>query len=320
ANTDGIDNTAFGADALRDNTTGSANTALGAEALMSVTTGSRNTAAGFRALRANTTGSGNIAVGAGALETHAAGDDNLAVGREALAAHWTGSGNTALGTRALASNEDGSRNTAVGYEAGFSNISGSGNIFIGHQAGYNETGSDKLYIHNSDTATPLIYGDLAAPHLIFNGTVEVYGVPPAARPGWAMAIDGVIRATRFHTLSDGRLKADIRPIGPVLDRIGGLRGVAYRWKPAARRDLGLSDGPQIGLIAQEVEARFPELVSVMEHGGRRVRAVNYGQFSAVLVEAFKELRQENRELLERLDRLEQSLRHSSPASLTHNKS
>ena len=36
---------------------------------------------------------------------------------------------------------------------------GNNNVFLGYAAGYNETGSDKLYIANSDANIPLIYGE-----------------------------------------------------------------------------------------------------------------------------------------------------------------
>jgi len=47
----------------------------------------------------------------------------------------------------------------LGYQSGYSIANGSNNIFLGYQAGYNETGSNKLYIENSDSSTPLIYGE-----------------------------------------------------------------------------------------------------------------------------------------------------------------
>jgi len=34
-------------------------------------------------------------------------------------------------------------------------------FFIGYQSGFNESGSNKLYIDNSNTTTPLIYGDFS---------------------------------------------------------------------------------------------------------------------------------------------------------------
>ena len=68
----------------------------------------------------------------------------------------------------------GTNNTALGYRAGASNTTGSRNLFLGYNAGVNETGSDKLYISNSTTSTPLIKGtfDSAGGNL---GSVRVYG-------------------------------------------------------------------------------------------------------------------------------------------------
>ena len=55
----------------------------------------------------------------------------------------------------------------------FSLRTGSGNIFLGYKAGYNETGSNKLYIENSDATTPLIFGDFAADSIRINGSVTI---------------------------------------------------------------------------------------------------------------------------------------------------
>jgi len=51
-------------------------------------------------------------------------------------------------------------------------------VFIGYQAGYSETGSDKLYVDNSNTTTPLIYGDFSADEIIVNGSLGV-GTSPS---------------------------------------------------------------------------------------------------------------------------------------------
>ena len=117
--------------------------------------------------------------------------------------------------------------------------------------------------------------------------------------------------------SDRRLKSDIEPITSALDKVGRLRGVVYRWSEAARerflRDMSPtapagSPGdaqaraaeerariaeqlarPQIGVIAQEVEAVVPELVGTNADG---YKVVQYGQLAALLVEAVKEQRTE----------------------------
>jgi hypothetical protein len=47
------------------------------------------------------------------------------------------------------------------------------NLLLGPNAGENETGSNLLYISNSNTATPLIYGDFANQEIIFNADVYI---------------------------------------------------------------------------------------------------------------------------------------------------
>jgi hypothetical protein len=98
SNTDGIENTATGADALMRNTIGSADTATGAGALFSNSIGINNTATGFSALSANMTGNGNTAMGRYALTI------------------TTGSGNTALGTNAGSALTSGNLNIDIGAD------------------------------------------------------------------------------------------------------------------------------------------------------------------------------------------------------------
>jgi hypothetical protein len=142
------------------------------------TTGADNTSVGFQALAGNATGANNTAFGSNALFLNISGVSNSAVGKYALINLQDGNDNTAVGGNALASNVSGSNNVAIGSFAGYSNI-GSGNIFIGLQAGYNETGSNTLYICNSITTTPLIYGVFAAgasasQKLVINGVFFDY--------------------------------------------------------------------------------------------------------------------------------------------------
>jgi len=63
----------------------------------------------------------------------------------------------------------------VGYQAGTTSVTGWGNVFLGYQAGYYETGSDTLYIANSNTTTPLIYGHFGNGTVTINGDLTVTG-------------------------------------------------------------------------------------------------------------------------------------------------
>lgn len=89
-------------------------------------------------------------------------------------------GNTAVGFASLRNSLTGTNNVALGYEA-LRNTLGNGNIGIGFQAGRTETGSDKLYIENSnaDANGALIYGDFNTNILRVNGQVQV-GNPAVA--------------------------------------------------------------------------------------------------------------------------------------------
>jgi hypothetical protein len=89
--------------------------------------------------------------------------------------------------------------------------------------------------------------------------------------------------------SDASLKQNIRPLDDALYRISQLRGVEYDWRDDVR-EAGLYPGPQIGVLGQEVEAVFPELVGTDSRGYRFVR---YQKLVAPLIEAVKELKGEN---------------------------
>ena len=175
---------AVGYSALTRLTSGAQNTAVGYQALQYVTTANNNTAIGYEALE-NSDTSYNTSVGAYSLKSNTLGERNTAVGWYALT-DTTGSYNASLGMRAgrygsnsntavgydAASTTTGSNNVAIGRSAGQTNSTGSGNIFIGCQAGYYETGSNKLYIANTDTTTPLIYGEFDNEILNVNGKLK----------------------------------------------------------------------------------------------------------------------------------------------------
>lgn len=176
----------------------------------------------------------------------------------------------------------------IGSEAGrgSSYHNKSGNIFIGYQAGYNETGSNKLYIDNSNTATPLIHGDFSTDAITINGALTVTGT--ASKPGGGSWADS----------SDERLKTDITGIDgqQALEKLTSLRGVTFQWKNPGEH----GDGVRAGVIAQDLEQVFPEWVTMMEPRGEdrdlvpegeTVRAISFPHdFNAYLIEAIKELK------------------------------
>lgn len=166
-------NVAIGHNCMANATSGSNNVGLGEGALLTLTTGSYNFALGSNALATLVSGGSNVAIGYSAGR-YITGGSNLAIGTSALGiASNTASQNVALGGISLYSITSGENNVGIGYSAGYSCATGSGNVFLGYQAGYNETGSNLLYIANSNTATPLIYGNFSTASLTFNGDVTI---------------------------------------------------------------------------------------------------------------------------------------------------
>ncbi len=84
---------------------------------------------------------------------------------------------------------------------------------------------------------------------------------------------------QYHQ-SDLRAKHSLEPLATALADLCRLRGLRYQWADAAA-----GSGPSIGLIAQEVEAVYPEAVSVGPEG---MKGVNYALLVAPLIEAVKQ--------------------------------
>ncbi len=177
--TSAANNTAMGFESMRNATSANANTAMGLRAMASITSGAENSAFGHRAGENTTTAMMNTAIGEYAMRLNQTASEHTAVGAYALYSMTTGQKNAVLGNGALFSLTSGSQNTVVGADAGSNTLNASGNVFIGYAAGQNETGSNKLYIDNSNTTTPLIYGDFSSNYVTINSTLRL-GEPPAS--------------------------------------------------------------------------------------------------------------------------------------------
>lgn len=154
-------------------TTGAYNVFVGDLAGEDNTTGMENVFSGAMSGKNNVSGNLNVMIGAHAGEHNIDGSRDTFVGTYAGTQNTTGWRNTYVGLSAGCMNSTGHYNTFIGRGAGYNNAEGSSNVFIGSLAGFNETGSDKLYISNSDTTAPLIYGEFNNSLLRFHGRVEV---------------------------------------------------------------------------------------------------------------------------------------------------
>jgi hypothetical protein len=169
---------AMGFDALYTATAGADNTiAIGRQSFQTLNGVASQIAIGAYAGASLTSGTDNIFIGAGSGQQNVTGANNVVIGYQAGygSANQSYSSNTILGYRSAYRLQIGASNVSIGCQAGYSNQTGGSNIFIGYQAGYNETGSNKLYISNSNTATPLILGDFSTEDLKLNADVLIYG-------------------------------------------------------------------------------------------------------------------------------------------------
>jgi hypothetical protein len=110
---------------------------------------------------------------------------------------------------------------------------------------------------------------------------------------------GTIRAAAdviAYAASDERLKENVFTISGSLDKLMSIRGVEFDWKTMP--GVHDNEGHDIGVIAQEIEKVFPEVVTTRENG---YKAVKYEKLVALLI-------QTNKELLARVEALEAKIK------------
>lgn len=93
----------------------------------------------------------------------------------------------------------------------------------------------------------------------------------------------VCTSTGCTASSDRRLKENILPLAGSLEKILKLQGVEFDYKDKAQ----FTDKHQIGVIAQEVEKIYPEVVTTDEKTG--FKAVAYDHLVAPIIESVKTL-------------------------------
>jgi len=209
------------------------------------------------------------------------GDDNLIV-----------DGNTSLGTTVVTTTHRlVVQNSAADDVLRLIGPDGS----YGYGARLNFGDGDYVYLDEDEDDKLTIYANRTA-------IMSSVGIGTTS-PSYNLDVAGSCHASSFPTSSDERLKTNVQQLSNVLDKVEKIRGVAFDWN-STYEAMGRSTGHrEIGVIAQEVEAQFPELVTTW--GDQNYRAVDYGRLTAVLIEAVKELKTQNEELQKKNNALEQ---------------
>jgi len=109
-----------------------------------------------------------------------------------------------------------------------------------------------------------------------NGKGLTFDAAGSAFLGQDLTLNGT-----FYVPSDFRLKTNIETLSSVLKKIDQIRGVRFEYKDQHK----YAAGPKIGVIAQELKAVYPEMVTQGKDGFLKV---DYTQLTGILIQAVKE--------------------------------
>lgn len=279
-NDTGSFNTAHGSGALYYNSSGSDNTSSGYNSLAYNTTGTDNTAVGYEASEGNTVGNYVAAFGSSSLLNNTSGSYDAGFGAYSLVANTTGTGNTASGYASLRSMTTGNYNIGIGFQSLFSATTGSSNIGIGYLAGLKvTTGNYNIDIGNQGSA-----GD--------NYSMRI-GTEGAQQQTFIAGITGTkVTGAAVYVTSSGQLgvlasseryKTAIESLGSDTDKLMELRPVSFHLKTDPKGAV------QYGLIAEEVDKVYPELVIRDDSG--KIQGVRYEELAPMLLNEVKKQQQ-----------------------------
>jgi hypothetical protein len=155
-----------------------------------------------------------------------------------------------------------------------------GSVNISH---FNFEDNEDTFIRGGKDGSKVLINDYANSGSVGIGT---------ATPFYKLDVNGVIRCTSLIQSSDARYKTNIQSLFSVSEKLNHINAYTYNWKDAIQ-----NNDSQIGLLAQEVQKVYPELVKSDEQG---MLAVNYSGLIPVLLQAVKEQQIEINLLKERV--------------------
>jgi hypothetical protein len=136
-------------------------------------------------------------------------------------------------------------------------------------------------------------------NMTFDGTTAIINGALLVGTGVTPTTLGLIRASNdviAYYGSDERLKTNIQPITGSLNILRQINGYSFDWVPM--KGIHENEGHDIGVVAQEIHKVLPEIVTTRDNG---FMAVKYDKLVALLI-------QTNKELLERIESLEEKIK------------
>ncbi len=296
----GISNVFVGTNAGDSNTTGDANTIIGASADVGLPNLTFATAIGTAAVVSN---SNTVVLGRAADAVRVPG--SLGIGTTAPGAelHVTANGGQIMVGDAGCSSGVASIGFGATLECTNYALSGSvANTFINRPTGggilFRENNVDQMRIAAGGNVG--IGTNSPADKLDVDGDIRV-GLD-GTNLGCVKDDNGTVIAGTCS--SDMRFKKSVTPFGSVLRGFTKLQPVHFYWRTDEFKDKHFGTRQSYGLIAQEVEAIFPELVSTDEQG---YRVVNYSKLPLLTIQAVTEQQQQIESQRKLIEKLEQRL-------------
>jgi len=312
-NESGAGNVAIGAISLYYNATGNYNTAVGNSALVqtgeypsgNTEAASYNTALGYHAGNGNYNGSYNTFIGYNAVPGYSQGDlvNATAVGANAVVSQSNSLVLGGTGTNAV--------KVGIGTETPQEVLDVVGNVRIHDKDIFLRGGTDTnhgLGWYGSNPVKsfasvqpdgPVLYGFSGGALGTTNGGQKIM-------MSWTNGLFDFYGYARFRVLSSGstsacldvnnsistcssdiRMKKDVVTLSEkvdVLEALPNLRGVMFTWDRSNGKAAGMGDGQDMGMIAQEVETVFPEVVHTDQDG---YKSLDYPKLVAFLIEVNK---------------------------------
>jgi len=132
------------------------------------------------------------------------GDSNVGIGWKSLLSAGAVANTIAIGQSSLVLLTAGGTNVAIGESAGSTLTAGSGNVYLGAGAGQTaqNTESNKLYINNQASNTPLILGDFSTGQVTFNSQISA-SIFSGSFYGDGSNITGITATSEWDGTRDG---------------------------------------------------------------------------------------------------------------------
>ena len=166
-------------------------------------------------------------------------------------------------------------------------VSGGGAAIAGISVTQDDTGIRyPLLASGANATTTAQYVDATA--LVYNTSSNCLGIgslTPTSKLDIIgdVRVSGIVTAGDFNSSSDRKLKTNIQTIANPIEKVLQINGVNFNWKESGKATMGV--------IAQEVEAVLPELVSDTDP-----KSVNYNGLIGLLIECVKDQQRQIDEL------------------------